>query len=413
MTDRFTQYSDESIWSIEDDDFNYEHALDYLNDPSHFRTFSQGLTELIQRYGYNEALDDTQKKTDFLFSRLSNIDISISKSTVKSWFADTRRPYFSSGSRNTMFYVCFALSCSLDDIEWFFHHVYFDRSFNCHSIKEAVYFYCFKNCLPYSHAKKLLHDIDSLASSEPDDKVKNIFTKEIRERISQISSDEELMLFFKKNKNIFTQWNKSAQENIKELLKQIRGKDEDRKTLRNFKNQRYVSKNEISECGLVIQEYLVSQKDGRRDDISGKNCSSIDFMLERIIGWSHGLGKNIDLPMIVKHNFPSKKTFSDFLKSPESYTSYEAIRKSLILLKFYQYHVVSLINELQPCEPQLDEPQPDDRFDIFLDEINHLLFSCGYDMLYSGNPYDWLFLWAATTEYPLESFRNAMGALEI
>ena len=51
-------------------------------------------------------------------------------------------------------------------------------------------------------------------------------------------------------------------------------------------------------------------------------------------------------------------------------------------------------------------------FDVFQEETNALLTSCGYDELYSGNPYDWLFLWASTTEHPLNALRGVLSTLE-
>ena len=61
-----------------------------------------------------------------------------------------------------------------------------------------------------------------------------------------------------------------------------------------------------------------------------------------------------------------------------------------------------------------ENPQSDyaDYFDDFCEEMAQLLEECGYEELYERNPYDWIFLWASTTEHPLESFRGVMRAID-
>ena len=71
-----------------------------------------------------------------------------------------------------------------------------------------------------------------------------------------------------------------------------------------------------------------------------------------------------------------------------------------MLLKFYHFWVTLLLN------PDIID---DCAFDIYCEETNALLDSCGYEELFPGNPYDWLFLWAATTEKPLTSLRDAIS----
>ena len=171
-----------------------------------------------------------------------------------------------------------------------------------------------------------------------------------------------------------------------------------------------------SASGLTIQEFFMH---ARHDSdypwqYSGRNVTSIDFILEFITTFTIGVTKDATLPDIVKLNFPSKKTFSKILNrsQSETSTSYDSIRKCLILLKFYHFWVT--LELMVDSGNAAEDPQSDyaDYFDDFCEEMAQLLEECGYEELYERNPYDWIFLWASTTEHPLESFRGVMRAID-
>ena len=129
MTGDFTKFSDDSIWDSRLSDKDPASALEFLNNPENLRFFSTGLTELIQKYGYQGEPDDIDARTSFLYDKLSAIGVKISKNTIKSWFGERqpyvdrngctkiyeRRPYFSNNSRSKMFQICFALSATFSD----------------------------------------------------------------------------------------------------------------------------------------------------------------------------------------------------------------------------------------------------------------------------------------------------------
>lgn len=384
-------YNEESIW-IPDIQEGYK----YLKDTSNFCSFAEGLTELIKNYGYDGQSEDTVSKTNFIISKLQSIGVSITKSTVKDWFNNKRRPL--SGSRNVIFQICFALSVSLEDIKDFFRRVYFEKSFNCHTIEEAVYYYCFKKERTYSHAKQLVNTINNFPVYK--NKPSNVFTKEIRDSIDRCSSDDELLFFFKENNSIFTQYNVTALDFINKLYNNIRGKKEDKDVIEAFKNNQIP---DTRNCGLVIQEYLYSLKNGRAACITGRDITSIDFMLDQMITTNSGINKDTDIPDIVRKNFPSKKTFSDIMNHATGQASYDSIRKCLILLKFYDFWVTQLL------DPVKNENKLFNIFDIYREETNHILVSSGYEELFAGNPYDWLFLWASTKDDPLGTLRESIN----
>ena len=86
--------------------------------------------------------------------------------------------------------------------------------------------------------------------------------------------------------------------------------------------------------------------------------------------------------------------------------SYDSIRKMIILLDFYCFWVDIKLNPDEYSELSSKERQK-----IYVEEINSSLYECGYEELYAGNPYDWIFLCSAISEKPLEFFRSYMSEL--
>lgn len=395
----FTQISEDGLWKVD----RAEDALAYLNTPENFRTFSEGLTELMQKYGYTGAADDVDAKTNYVCHALTDIDVPITRHTVRDWFTDKRRPALASNSRSIVYQLCFAFHVAYEDVTWFFGHVYFDRSFNCHTIDESVYYYCFLNGLPYAHARKLISCIDNYPATNMTDVSENIYTNDIRLRLEQYKNDAELLQFFRENKGLFCKWNKTALEYLNRYLELIRGKQSDRALIEAYKKGAAIHRKDVEKCGLIIQEYFHNAAKGWVRKIHDQTISSISFMLDCILTTDEGIHKNMAIPKIVRQNFPSKQTFSDVLKKADTLTSYDAIRKCLILLKFYHFWCTMTLN------PELADSLV---FDAYRDETNDLLACCGHEELYAGNPYDWLFLWCATDARPLDALRDVMKWVE-
>ena len=118
--------------------------------------------------------------------------------------------------------------------------------------------------------------------------------------------------------------------------------------------------------------------------------------------------EKIQIPYIIRNNFPSRKIMSDVLSDNKISVSksYDSIRKMIVLLDFYRFWVtVKLKNEDKNLS--ID----DSLSEIYLEETNACLYQCGYEELYAGNPYDWIFLCCARSENPLEYLRALIGEL--
>ena len=101
--------------------------------------------------------------------------------------------------------------------------------------------------------------------------------------------------------------------------------------------------------------------------------------------------------------------FSDVLDENKIHISqsYDAIRKTCILLKFFDfwYRV-----KLQQSE-SYDEIR-DNLPNVFREEIDYELKSCGYQPLFAGNPYDWIYLCSSHSSDPIAFFSEIVGVIE-
>lgn len=413
MNGNFTQYINDSVWNVEEDsdeDNELRDSLAFLNDPSTFRPFSEGLTQLLERCGYQKEDSEPEEKAAYVLQRFKESEIKISKQTVKGWFSGKRRPDTSAKSRTKMYQLCFVLHASYEDTCWFFHHVYFGRCFNCHVAEEAVYLYCFRNGYDYRKSEQLIARIPNV---DLGDDRERLYTNEIKESIQNISTDEELFEFFTKNAASFGEWNVSAQNMIEILLKDIKGSEADKivldKMKKDIRSVGYVrinsSEYKLSDCGLITKEIFHSMQGEPElllDKISDIDTSklSYDFVLNHIFDAKGTVKKTAVLPEIVRTNFPARTSFQMINRILTS-NSYDSIRKFLIFLKFYHFW----------CNWKLNTPEAECPYDLFLDEMNDLLYNCGYDDLFAGNPYDWLFMKASTMPEPLDFFRDAMSEI--
>lgn len=235
--------------------------------------------------------------------------------------------------------------------------------------------------------------------------------------------------FLLTNKHTFCTWNNSALKAIRNLLSEITGSESSKPIIDNLKRsltkkvnskaeQKHLNElntDDVSKCGLLIQEICFdAQQDGSTvaeyilDIIGGKNTFKNTFVLDRLLNTVTGINKNPDIPYILKNNFPSKKVMSDVLdESKVSISkSYDSIRKILVLLDFYVFWVRVKLKISDVADFDKDE-----LFQIYKDEADSLLYQCGYEPLYAGNPYDWLFLCSAQNEDPLTFFRYCIGNL--
>lgn len=406
--DEQLQFYDEQ----EEDDDEQEDKIKKFLLGKKWRPFGAGLTIVLKKSGYSGDEDDIDEKTNYLFDQLKEIGESICKKTVKSWFENEKRPKIEHSSRERMYKICFALGLKIEDVYWFFNHVYFDRCFNYHEKEETVYSFCLRKGLSYKDARNIIQDIEnkeSYSKEEDESEVCVPFTEMVKDKVSEFESDKELIDFLVSNKKQFETNNQSAYGMICKYWEEIAQlQTKDTNGLRNkVKENGDVKKEDVEKCGLFTQELGLDAENGQdiKDKIEQRSLNSEKisrkFFLETM-----GIPDKKQNISCLFSNFPDEKIFSDLLDYKkisimEPY-KYDAIRKMLILLHFYSFWCHVKLEGACNCE-QLRED--------YIEEANEILYSTGYSDLYAGNPYDWIVLYSARKKNPLESLRNLIGDL--
>lgn len=376
--------------------------------------FSRQLTHTLKACGYTGDDQDVNARADFLMDKYKKAAVPITKTTLKSWFAGDSRPLFESRSRQRMHELCFVLGFDYDQVRDFFNKIYLSRSFNCRSIQEAVYCYCFSKGETYTHASLLIEEAEKIlaAKTDGDDGAPILFTNAMEEEIRLLTSDRQFLDYVDHNQKSFCEYNQTIKRELNRMINQIRGSSQDqelvalhRKTGAGFTGSEFEKLQ-----GLAVKEYFLYHNNCQ--DIKGSHITSSDFMLSQILGIhlpkyygsqskDQSFSKNARLCHLARINFPSKQTLSDILNGKKA-TSFDAVRKMFILLHFYAYFVHDDVMKDQSSGFFAD-------YSSYVEDASDLLACCNYGPLYEENPYDMIFLYSAGTVRPLDTFREIIG----
>lgn len=398
--ERYTEILDDMTSNLTPDDEQYEEKL--LAIASLFRTFSAALTEFIKEHGYSGNPDDDAAKVAYLRSRFKAAKINAPRD-LKDWFSSGK----TLKKKEIAFQVCFALGLDVDETNDFFRRVMFERSFDCHSIYEAVYYFCFRNGLSYEDAKEiiaLMPDVDNKGRvNTHDDDV--LYTGTIIDYINGISSKDELLAYISEHISQFGYNNATATKHIQDLWNIISRKE-----------------------GLAYREGLLwaeanAYRIGEDDDDDAFTTATAEpdsvwkiycqiLGLDKYQATRYGatrsikplLEKNNLLPPLAEAKFPDRDGIEKIINGV--HVSPERIRKLMILLEFYVYWADLIVKSKNAfCESSRIHAER------FQDKANRYLVEAGYPRLYEGNPYDWIFMWAIKDATPLCTFRDYMTEL--
>lgn len=159
----YTQFLSQKGNSISPEDENYIQEL--LEIASSFRTFNAALDEFIVQKGYTGNLADTDAKVRFIKCKFDEAGIPIEARILKGWF----QKHTQAEKRDYAIQFCFAFHLTLDETQDFFRRVYLQRNLDCHTIREAIYYYCIRHQLPYSEARVLIEKAPKESEKGPVD----------------------------------------------------------------------------------------------------------------------------------------------------------------------------------------------------------------------------------------------------
>lgn len=384
----YTRLMEEKLFenAVDEENDIAEVVLEFLNREDSFRTFGEGLTNVI-RQRHPDAVP-----IEFLRNQMKVKGIVIPDSTVRGWFEKGARPKRGSKSRETIYKLCFLLELDIEETKDFFRKVFYDRPFNLRDVHEFVYCYCIWNGYDYAHACTLLEAVDAIEDSDEE----TVFSVMLINDISNLKGDEEVIQYIKGHPHSFFKKGESAQEVLNILLQQLLVTDEEKDLLRAGKDgpyRSYIAK----ECNMFPEVLLregadLTSKSFMLDTIEGVN-------LRELAGEKSGkLFEMVNLPREILSRFPMKQIFTEIEDSKDR-TIFEEIRKMIILLYSYQFWF-----EVQY------EGHDDWDLDVYMAQMNTILEQACLQELYYGNPYDWLFLYCTLSEMPLRTFRSILAA---
>lgn len=420
----YTELLDIEAETLSPDDDDYEDRL--IEIASSFRGFDEALTHFMSEHGYSGDLFDIELKSKFLRDKYKTSNVKQPRD-FKEWFVHSKKI-----KRETAFSICFAFGLNVTETDDFFRCVQFERSFDCHTVNEAVYYFCIKNGLTYTTAQEIIECIPKLKKIKSLPNREILYTGKIIEYINSIEDKEQLIQYISDNIEDFEYNNATAIKDIQKLWVEIskeyvspkNGKKEDGLAIqegkiidgfnvfqdrtkkgdtdtrskevieRDIANEKMIKLSDrvIAEVGASTWT-IFSQLMGLDNETENKYASEYDRSLVKI------LGKNSLMPLNASYCFPSRQGIDNLLRG--ELADNELIRKVLILFVFYKYWA-----ELITGNKDKDKFTDSERC---LDTINKHLLDAGYPQLYSGNPYDWLFKWSLNGDNPLEDFRSYIG----
>lgn len=358
-----------------------------------FRTFDAALDEFIARHGYTGKLSDTDAKIGYIRRRFSVAAIPIDTRIIKKWFLEHKR----GTDRNIAFQFCFAFGLNLDETQSFFRQVYLQRGIDCHDIREAIYYYCISHGMSYTQAQALIDKAPEAKKGNTALDGDVLFTGSIIKELDRFRSADELMAFLSANREQFGYNNATAYSYLNQLWTQISAPDglaNREEALRHPKREPKKNRS-VWEVYLQIFGYL---------EYDENDSDTPLFPMENDRTLRPLLKENDLIHPVAGYAFPDRQGLEGILRGVHQ--SFETVRKTMILLSFYRFWAALSVKE--QSSPYYAKPLDLDRCRT---NINRLLTDSGYPMLYEGNPFDWIFLYAAQDDAPLETFRAFMQEL--
>lgn len=221
---KYTENMENSLFELiaEEDEIDSEKVLEFINRPESFRSFGEGLTEIIaKKYGEVDG-----KK--LLATLAKEKDIHINRNTLNNWF-EGNRPKKGEQSREHMFLIAFALSLNLQETQDLFQKVYLDRPFNLRDGKEFIYFYCIKEGLTYRHAQMMISELNLESECNIEE---TVLTCLLENDLIMLESDAEVIDYIQKHPNNFQKHTVSARNTLEYLLENVKATNKDKEKIR-------------------------------------------------------------------------------------------------------------------------------------------------------------------------------------
>ena len=375
---------------FDDVDDNYADLIESLNSKDTFRTFGEGLLCFLQKRNPELTADKAAKYIEKLCEETKvPVEDIANKGTFRNWFKEDKRPKKGDDSRRKIFAIAFALQLNTAQTAELFHKVYLDRAFDYRNVLDIVCYFCIANNKTWQDVNRILGVVSNLDTDKSD---YTSCTVQIKSDIQIMTDENSLIEYIKNHGYNLKKRNVSAKKYKEQLIEETIKLAEDEIQLEKHRKK-------ADELKIKRGEYFELDKP-ELFRFYNTTSNSLNHLYEVITGLSiydterkkrKRLFKNSRLPQEIKSRFPEAGTLSK--KEP----TYEELRKLIILLSSYKHWVSLRFNNV------------DSDIEVYIDEINNYLNDSGFSPVYYGNPYDWLFLFCALSENPLDTFREIIA----
>ena len=185
--DQYTEILTRMSDVLSPDDDLYEEKL--LAIAATFRSFSRALTSFLCANGFIGDASNIDEKVSYLKGKFKASEMPAPRD-IKKWFSEDKGV-----SPDTAYQICFAFNLGIEGSRDFFRRVYFERAFDCHSITEAVYYYCMRNGLSYADALDIISKMPKAKTTAIKADKKILYTGTIVEFINGAKNPDELVSY--------------------------------------------------------------------------------------------------------------------------------------------------------------------------------------------------------------------------
>ena len=367
-----------------DDDDEHQILTDkYMEFLRHATPFTDGINKRLAELDVDENAS-IKEKIDFILCQCEKLGI-LNDSSATKLNAPTLKNWLTSApptDRKKVFLLCFALEMNLYQCKEFFFKSFLSRPFNFKDNTEAIYFHCFAYNKPYRKAVELLSRLENMPKY---DAIDNIDTISVGEEIAQITDENELLEYIANNQFDKTKQHIAVRERINKLLK---------------------------------LDMLLATEESEHDNTEpNKPINSCGKLLNQIYNFHSdaaqlGRFSKSKLPPLIAKNMPTRQNMVKVLNGETD--NDDLYRKALELLFFYQYYTSEKCNQIKCgidlCSIDLLNQDRDKKDELhyyqFKNLLDKTLNDCGYLQLYVRHPFDWVILFCARHNNPLEAWRD-------
>lgn len=371
---KYTETIKDNAVYIDPDEDNY--AKELARAVETFRRFDEAMDDFITEHGYTGDQSDADAKARFIKDKFKSANITPPRG-IREWFTEHRTI-----ERQNGFLLAFAFRLDIAGTRELFRRLCLGLCFDCHTVSEAVYYYCMRNGLSYENAEAVIKSVPKDVKGKISDEI--LYTRNIIEELHRINNLDELTDYLRQNIEQFGYNNATATKYIGRLWNEIAGEN-------GLAYRTGVLKPNSSVWSVYL--HILGLDDRKKSELRElKTDRSLKSVLK----------DNKLLHPLAAESFPDREGINRALNG--EHLSHERIRKLLILLLFYRFW------ERRAAQKGSYKADYNDD-DRCKDDINGCLVEAGYPELYCGNPYDWIFINAMCGDYPLTDFHFFVGEL--